>query len=696
MITNLQTPIDKLHQIGPGYSKKLEKFGIKKVEDLLYHFPFRYDDFRKISPIEKLKTGQVATICGKILEIENSRSPRRRMVLTEAIIEDSTGPIKATWFNQPFLTNSLKKGQTVYLSGKVVFAYDILQLSNPTYEIKGNGATTHTGRIVPVYPETVGLTSRWLRFQIKSILPLVDKIKDFLPSQIKENQDLIDLPVALKQIHFPRSWQMMEKARQRLAFDELFLIQLFVLKEKKKWQSSKAYQIPFNQELVQNFTRGLSFQLTNAQRKAGWQILQDLAKDKPMNRLLEGDVGSGKTVVATMAALETAKAGYQTAFMAPTEILAQQHFKEMSNLLKDFNFKIGLLTGSENKIWQEEKTSRVKFKEEVSRGNIDVLIGTHALIGLKNNSQIKSGVKFKNLALAIIDEQHRFGVEQRAALQEQSALTPHLLTMTATPIPRTLALTVYGDLDISLLDEMPKGRQKIITKIVAPADREKAYQFIKDQIKAGRQIFVICPLIEESEKLQVKAATEEHKKLSQDIFPDLKIALLHGRLKSAEKEQVIKDFKARELDILVSTSVVEVGIDIPNASVIMIEGAERFGLAQLHQLRGRVGRSSHQSYCFLFTDSSAKKTNQRLKAILKSANGFELAEKDLAIRGPGQFYGTRQSGLPDLAMANLNDLELIQKVRQEADIILKKDLFLRQYPQLAKKLEIFQKNLHFE
>ncbi|MBL7154885.1 MAG: ATP-dependent DNA helicase RecG [Candidatus Portnoybacteria bacterium] len=688
----LSTKIEQLKKVGPSYLKRLEQLKIKTIRDLFFHFPHRYDDFSQIISISQLKEGQKATIKGEIVEIKNIRLFHKRMILTEALVKDKSGAIKVVWFNQPYLIQTLKKGKMVNLSGKLSFVKKILCLSNPAYEIVQMKETTHTGRLVPIYHETVGLSSRYLRYLIKPLLPLADKIADFLPIQIKKHFHLIHLDQAIQQIHFPDSHQSAQAARQRLAFDELFLIQLTTLKQKQKLNQEKALAIPFEQKLIQSFVKKLPFKLTNDQRIAAWQIFQDLAKNRPMNRLLNGDVGSGKTVVAIMAGLEAAKAGYQVALMAPTEILAKQHFQTFKDFLKKSNLKIALLTGADNLVGQGRKITRSQLKKQIADGKINIVIGTHALI--------QEGIFFKNLVLAIVDEQHRFGVAQRAALQQKiyqikdGLLTlPHLLSMTATPIPRTLALTIYGDLDISLIKEMPKGRQKIITKIVPPADRQKTYNFIKKQVKQKKQVFVICPLIDESEKLEVKSVTQEYEKLSKKVFPQLKIALLHGKLKPKEKEEIMKKFKEGKTDILVSTSVVEVGIDVSKATVMMIEGADRFGLAQLHQFRGRIGRGTAQSYCFLFTDSRAKKTHQRLKAVLKAKDGFELAEKDLKIRGPGDFTGIRQWGLPDLTMASLNDLELIQKTRLAAQQVLENNLFS---PTLEAKLKQSQKIIHLE
>ena len=681
MKLDLDTPISQLPRIGEKYFKKFHKLGIDTIRDLIYHFPHRYDDFSNIISISELELNKTATIQGEILDIKNSQTFRKKIILTETIIQDKSGSVKAIWFNQRFIAQILKKGQRVSLSGKLKFGPKGHYISNPSYEIMySNKSLTHTAGLIPVYPETAGISSRLIRYALKLISPTINQIKEFLPKEIIKNQSLLPLKTALKEIHFPKTKILAKKARNRLAFDELFLIQLSVIKQKQALQKQKAKVIPFNKKLIQSFIKSLPFNLTNSQKIAAWDILQDIAKPMPMNRLLNGDVGSGKTVVAAIAALEAAKTGSQVAFMAPTEILAQQHFKEMTKLLKGLNLKIGILTGS---------------KKTFSK-NTDIVIGTHALI--------QKSVVFRDLALAIVDEQHRFGVEQRASLSRGTTI-PHFLTLTATPIPRTLALTIYGDLDISLLKEMPKGRQKIITEIVAPANRQKTYEFIRQQIKQGRQAFVICPLIEESEKLEVKSVTQEYEKLTKEIFPDLEIAMLHGRMPARggsalggkpNKEQIMKDFRAGKTDILVSTSVVEVGIDIPNATAMMIEGADRFGLAQLHQFRGRVGRSKHQSYCFLLTDSSAKTTYARLRAILKCENGFELAEKDLKIRGPGELCGTHQSGLPDLAMANLGNLPLIEQTRKEANNLLDKDPELKSNSLLREKLTQFHKTVHFE
>ncbi len=708
---DLSTPIEKIPQIRVIYQKRLKKLGIKTVSDLLFHFPHRYEDFSNLIKVSDVKLNENCSLQGKILEIKNSRTWKKKIILTEVILGDETGAIKVVWFNQPYLIKVLKPGDFISLAGKVVLGEKGLYFSNPAYEkINLKPELTHTGRIVPVYPETEGLSSRWLRYILKPILiKLRKKIPEILPEEITPR--FLPIQTAIWQIHFPDSLHLAKAAKKRFSFEELFLIELLVLKERMKINKEKAVSIPLNLKMVKDFVKKLSFTLTNSQKKSAWQILKDLQKSRPMNRLLEGDVGSGKTVVAVIAALNVIKGSGQVAFMAPTEILAKQHFQEVSKLLKDFHFNIGLLTGKEDKMIQLSpyreraglknevlEISRRKILEKVFKGEIDLLIGTHALIQDK--------VKFKNLALVILDEQHRFGVEQRARLCQgsggQAKLIPHLLSMTATPIPRTLALTIYGDLDLSLITELPKGRKKIKTSVISPSQREKAYHFIKKEVKKGRQIFVICPRIEPQENSEIlswaeaKAVKIEYGKLSKDIFPDLKVEMLHGKMTAKEKENVMKKFKEKKIDILVSTSVVEVGIDVPNATLMMIEGAERFGLSQLHQFRGRVGRSKYQSFCFLFTESPTKKTNLRLKALLDSEDGFQLAEKDLEIRGPGDLMGVRQWGIPDLAMAALKDIFLVEKARKAAKEILEKDPELKKNLLLRERLKEFQTGIHLE
>ncbi len=705
---NLSTSVEKLPHVGPAYQKRLKKLGIKTVRDILFHFPHRYEDFSNMVPIAKAELGQPLSIQGKILEIKNIRTFRKRMTLTQAIVGDRSGAIKVIWFNQPYLINTLKKGDSLFLAGKITSKASSRYLSSPAYEkIPDNVESldlTHTGRLIPVYPETEGLSSRWLRFIVKPLLTKLKRgIPDSLPEKLREKRKLLPLEKAIWQIHFPDSLKLAAEAKERFVFEELLNLSLVVLRERMKLAKEKAIAIPLNLSLTKKFTNSLAFKLTDDQKKATWQILKDLEKPRPMNRLLEGDVGSGKTVVATIAALNVAKAGFQVAFMAPTEILTKQHFKTVGELLKKFNLSIGLITSKENQL-KNKKIPRKQLLENIKKGEVNILIGTHALV--------QKEVKFGKLALVIIDEQHRFGVEQRAHLCQQKNLIPHLLSMTATPIPRTLALTIYGDLDLSLIKELPKGRRKIITKVIPPKNRNEAYSFIREQVKKGGQVFVVCPRIEPSKIsqenlgegikqiaaswIEVKAVKEEYEKLSKKIFPDLKVGMLHGKMKNEEKEKIMKDFKSGKTNVLVSTSVIEVGIDIPNATVMMIEGADKFGLAQLYQFRGRVGRGKEQSFCFLFTEFPGKLTNQRLRAITVCENGFELAEKDLQIRGPGDFSGQRQWGIPDFAMNSLKDISLVEETRQAAKEILEEDPELKKYPLLRERLKEFRERIHLE
>jgi len=690
---NLSSPIWEIPRVGPQTQKQLKRLGIETIGELIFHFPHRYEDFSNLIPISQAEEGGPFCFQGRITDIRTFRAFRRKMMLTQATIEDETGKIKALWFNQPYLINTLRKGTFVCLAGKVKGKKSSKYLSNPAYEkIPENYKEidfdlNHTGGLIPIYPETEGLSSKWLRFIVKPLLTqLKNKIPDYLPEKISKKYDFLPFQKAIWQIHFPDSLELAEKAKKRFAFEELFELSLFVLRERMKLAKEKALAIPINVGLMQEFTASLPYRLTNAQKRSSWQILKDLEKPRPMNRLLEGDVGSGKTVVAAMAALNVVKKGYQVAFMAPTEILAKQHFKTINEVLKKFDLKVGLITGKES-YCKNEKITRRELIEKVKKNKINILIGTHALIqDITPATKEKTPLQFNNLALVIIDEQHRFGVKQRAKLCRQKEFIPHLLSMTATPIPRTLSLTIYGDLDLSVIDELPKGRKKIITKIIQPKEKKATYNFIREQVKKERQAFVICPRIEppkvSAENLfdertlswmDVKAVKQEYKKLAEEIFPDLKIGMLHGKMKSQEKENIMTEFKEKIIDILVSTSVVEVGVDVPNASVMMIEGSEKFGLAQLHQFRGRVGRSDFQSYCFLFVDTPGIVYNRRLRALITCDNGFELAEKDLAIRGPGDFTGQRQWGIPDLAMASLTDTILVSKARNEAKEILQKD-----------------------
>jgi len=677
---SLETPIELLTRVGKTTASRLKKLDIYNVLDLLYYFPFRYDDFSQIVNIRELQPNQIVTIKGKIVLINNRRSHRKRLVITEALVEDETGSIKVIWFNQPWLAKNLKAGDEVFLSGKAEFDNLGLQFISPAYEKITERESINTAKIVPVYSLTNNLTQKQLRFLINLILNSATLIKEWLPAEILAKHKLLAHNFALKEIHFPKNFKSLEQARYRLKFDELFLIALQNQLLKKYLAQNFASQQKFKAKEIKEFVSSLPYQLTNDQKKASWQILQDLELAKPMNRLLEGDVGSGKTVVAALAILNTVLNNCQVVLMAPTEILAKQHYNTLNKFLKKFRLKIALLTHSEKILNTGKNLNKKEVLAQIKKGDVNLIIGTHALI--------QADVEYKKLGLIIVDEQHRFGVEQRKKLKDKNKnkKLPHFLSMTATPIPRSLALILYGDLDLSIIKEMPSGRKKIITKLVPEQNRANAYQFISQEIKSGRQVFVICPLIDPSDKLGVKSVTEEFKKLDKEVFPDLKIGLLHGKLKAAEKEEIMNEFKANKIKILVSTSVIEVGIDIPNATIMMIEGADRFGLAQLHQFRGRVGRGEHQSYCFLFTENGSPKTQERLSALVKSNDGFALAEYDLKFRGPGEVYGTRQSGLPDLQMASLNDLELINLTKEVAQEFLAK-YNLDDFPLIKAKLE---------
>ena len=683
---SLSTSVENLTSVGKTAASRLKRLGIFNVQDLIYWYPFRYDDFSKLKKISDLEPGDVTTVKGKIELLANKRSPRKKMMITECFLTDDSGSIKAIWFGQHFITKVLKNNDEVFFSGKVEGDLFDLYFKNPSYE-KVSSDTAHTARMVPIYPSTERLTQKQLRFLIKQALAAVNQITDWLPDKTKQEHNLIDLTEALANIHFPQNQSSLDQAVRRLKFNELLELHLQNYLIKKDLEQSRAVPITFNENETRSIVKNLGFDLTNAQRKSGWQILTDMAKTTPMNRLLEGDVGSGKTAVAALAIANCALNNYQIALLAPTEILASQHFQTLREILKVIDCNIALLTHSKHEVLntadsESTSLSKVKLIRSIAEGEIQLTIGTHALIQDK--------IDFKNLALVVIDEQHRFGVQQRKAIREKSGdskTTPHLLSMTATPIPRTLSLTLYGDLDLSIIDELPPGRKKPMTKLVEPQNRNQAYDFILKQINDGRQAFVICPLIEESDKLGVKAAADDFQKLTEDIFPQLKIGLLHGRLKPKEKEDVMKRFTDNEIQILVATSVVEVGVNIPNANVMIIESAERFGLSQLHQFRGRVNRSTHQAYCFLFAETSSEKSTKRLNSLIGCFDGFKLAEEDLKLRGSGDLSGTRQSGFfSNLKIAFLADVKLIEETKKAASELIKDDPELKQFSQIKKAL----------
>ena len=672
---SLDDPVTTLAGVSDVYEERLERIGVRTLRDLLLFFPRRYEDFSSITPIAFLRPGVKTTVRGRIYDI-GARQTKYKRGLTEALLGDDSGTtLRVVWFNQPWIAKSLQKGDEIFVAGEADLNGGLV-MKNPDHE-KVSLRPQHAARLVPIYRETEGLTSKWLRSKIQSLLRYADEIEEFLPGELLQRRGFLSRAEAVRQAHFPGSAQALERARERLAFEEMFVLQLAAQLAKRARKALTAQPVPFDEPTARGFVKALPFQLTNAQRVAAWQILQDIARPQPMNRLLEGDVGSGKTVVAAMTMHHVARAGFQSVLLAPTEVLARQHADVIQSLLGPFQIDVGLLVGS------TPATARKPMLASLADGDLPVLIGTHALI--------EEGVQFKDLALTVVDEQHRFGVGQRLAVRQKSERTPHFLSMTATPIPRTLGLTLFGDLDISILGEMPPGRQPVKTRMVPSEKRADAYNFIRKQVNAGRQVFVICPLIQESDKLGVRSATQELEKLQRDVFPELapRIALLHGRLKSAEKEAVMAGFQRGDVAILVSTSVVEVGIDIPNATVMMIEGADRFGLAQLHQFRGRVGRGTEESWCFLFTDAEDPQSLKRLQAVVTNQSGFDLAEIDLELRGWGDLAGYRQHG-KDFKMASLLDAVLISDAQSEAVRLLDRDPALDGEPALRRQLSAYR------
>jgi ATP-dependent DNA helicase RecG len=691
-VSDLDASIAVVKGIGPNLSIKFAKLGVKTVRDLLYFFPHRHLDYSKLKSIAQLAEGEEQTIIANVWQANETRPGGRRSA--EAIVGDDTGNIRAVWFNQPFLAKTLTTNSKIILSGKVSAYHGRLMFVSPDWEIMEGQDLVHTARLVPVYPLTAGLRPRQVRRLMKEFVDLwAGRVNDFLPAALRQRLKFLELPAAIAQAHYPDDEAFKDKARVRLAFDELFLLQLGVMKKKRDWQENRPGS-PFDikKPILKNFLESLPFKLTAAQDKVLGEITADLGRSLPMCRLLQGEVGSGKTVVATAALLLAAANGFQGAFMAPTEILAEQHFATIGGLLAklcreeaegnvktyyglgEHPLKIALLIGD---IRQAGKRA---LQKQIAAGEIDIVIGTHALV--------QKGVDFYKLGLVVVDEQHRFGVEQRSALREKG-FNPHMLVMTATPIPRTLALTLYGDLDLSAINELPPGRQTIKTKWLRPDQRESAYAFVRKQVAEGRQVFILCPLIEESDAIAAQAAVAEYERLSREVFPDLKLGLLHGRLSSKDKDTVMESFRAGGLDILVSTPVIEVGIDIPNATVMFVESADRFGLSQLHQFRGRVGRGKYQSYCMLLAENPSEVARQRLDIIENTQDGFKLAEEDLKLRGPGEFFGTRQSGLPDLRMAKISDVAILEMARTEAVKLFHEDpgLEQEQHQALAGELE---------
>lgn len=672
----LENTVTALPGVGSAIQKRLQRLNIRCIRDLLHHFPSRYEDFSRLLPIRELKTGERVTIHGKIQLVNSRRAFRRRLTITEALISDGSGSVKAVWFNQPYLAKQLAPGTEVLLAGQLSHSKYGLQLEHPTLELAEQGGV-HTGRLVPIYPTVADLPQRTLRSIIARALPLTKGLADWMPREVLKGASLPGLAEAVHHLHAPETNSALVAARRRIAFEELFLIHLASRLARLPLVRRTSPAIPFD-ERTKELVASLPWQLTQGQRLAAWQIIQDMGRKTPMLRLLEGDVGSGKTVVAGLACLNACLAGYQAAIMAPTEILAEQHYATLKKLFHNWPITLGLVTRGNHSASDAGEASPAALKRRVANGDIGLVIGTHALL--------ESSVRFNRLGLVVVDEQHRFGVEQRKLLTEQSGLTPHLLSLSATPIPRSLALTVFADLELSALKDLPAGRRTVATRIVPPNQRNEAYDLIRKEVAAGNRAFIVCPLIDESDMLGVRAATEEHERLAREIFPDIKLGLLHGRLTSKGKAAALDKFRRGETPVLVCTSVIEVGVDVPEATVMAIEGAERFGVAQLHQFRGRVGRSERQSHCLLLSDSASPQAMERLKALTKFPNGFELAEFDLSQRGPGDLLGAAQSGFLKLRFANLADAKLLADVRQAAGLLLEHDQSLECWPALKNRL----------
>ena len=647
----LKTPVRYFKGVGPKKGELLSRLGIETAEDLLYYLPMRYEDRSNLTAIKDLKPGEHQTVEGEVVTCTN-RIARSGLRFFQAAVTDTTGFIHATWFNQPYLKDYFKKGQRVILYGRVEM-HDKLQILQPEYEILARDDTDsiHIGRIVPVYSTINGLGQRYLRsLAYAAVSKYCRSLAEKLPTYILAREKLVDIKFAAHNIHFPSTFENLEKAYRRIVFEEFFMLQLaLAIKKRRSKLDSEGLRHKLSGGLIDSFKNNLPFELTEGQKKAMADIACDMSSAKPMNRLLEGDVGSGKTMVAAYALVLTVQNGFQGVIMAPTEVLARQHFIALSELLMPLGINISLLIGGMSPETKKE------VAKDIKDGKIDIVVGTHAVI--------QESVQFRKLGLAVIDEQHKFGVTQRALLK-QKGYNPHILVMTATPIPRTLALTVYGDLDISVIRELPKGRKPIETYWVEENKRAEAYSFVAEEIVKGRQAYVVCPLINQG---QGAAATEIFEKIKTGIFPNYEVGLLHGRMNSKDKEKVMKDFKKGKIKVLVSTVVIEVGIDVPNASVMLVENAERFGLAQLHQLRGRVGRGAHESYCILLADPKTDEAAKRIKAIEDTLDGFQIAEADLDIRGPGEFFGTRQHGLPEIKFGNiLKDFDIMERARKEA------------------------------
>jgi ATP-dependent DNA helicase RecG len=672
----LNLDIQYVKGVGPKRAKLLKKLGIQTVEDLLFYFPKDYENRSSILKIEDLTVGEKQTFKGYIVgsprEIKTSR-----VIITKVPVKDGTGAVELVWYNQPYIKNNLKIGEEYIINGKLRFKYGQLIVENPVIE-KSEDFKLNTGRIVPIYGLTEGLTQNAIRkIMFNALKEYVQEVEEFFDEEFLSEKRLMDIKSALININFPQNEAYLEQAKYRFKYQELFLLQMALFLMKGSAKEKKG--IKFERVDLKPFIMGLPFKLTQAQVKVLKEIIADMNSHKVMNRLVQGDVGSGKTVVAACSMYIAVKNGYQVAMMAPTEILAKQHYSTLKELFKNTDIKIGLLSGSLS------PSNKKEVLEKIKKGDYDIIVGTHALI--------EDDVVFNNLGLCITDEQHRFGVRQRALLT-QKGKNPDVLVMTATPIPRTLALILYGDLDISIIDQLPPGRKKVKTYVISSSVRKKAYEFAMKEVKKGRQVYVVCPLIEESDKISAMSAEIVYREIYKDAFKEAKVGLLHGKMADSEKEKVMEEFVNGKIDILVSTSVIEVGVNVPNATVMIIENAERFGLAQLHQLRGRVGRSEFQSYCILISYSNSDVAKKRLGVLAQTSDGFKIAEKDLEIRGPGEFLGLRQHGLPEFKIANIvEDIDILKIVQKDVEELLKKDPKLENYPKMKNILlnQFYQK-----